>query len=253
LFTCLPARRGRSPLDRRDRGVFCRGHSSLYGSGRNALVISPETVRLTRTPDPRPEDSVLVETRTFKLAEFGPSQVEEVSDTNGYIDANYRAAYGGEVTPKIHEDLERYVKNAYLAKKLSKLEHGDSTDFDHGFNLTLVADGAMRGDSSLIDAAVAIFPSSTANSMPKWFSTTPPVPGPDMSAMQNTSWSLPRTAVQRLSHLALTSMSSERGFWFPSGLPCAHCRGQDNPIGNGDLDRELQRGRTGCCDRDIPV
>jgi tetratricopeptide (TPR) repeat protein len=161
---------------------FAVGTLPYMDRGRNALVISPETVRLTRTPDPRPEDSVLVETRTFKLAEFGPSQVEEVSDTNGYIDANYRAAYGGEVTPKIHEDLERYVKNAYLAKKLSKLEHGDSTDFDHGFNLTLVADGAMRGDSSLIDAAVAIFPSSTANSMPKWFSTTPPVPGPDMSA-----------------------------------------------------------------------
>src|SRR5271157_6716 len=30
--------------------------------GRNALIISPETTALTKTPDPRPEDSVLVET-----------------------------------------------------------------------------------------------------------------------------------------------------------------------------------------------
>ncbi|MGD0736198.1 MAG: DUF3857 domain-containing transglutaminase family protein [Terracidiphilus sp.] len=161
---------------------FAVGTLPYMDQGRNALIISPETTALTRTPDPRPEDSVLLETRTFKLAEFGPSQVEEVSDTHGYIDAAYRADYGGEVTPKIHEDLETYVKNSYLAKKLTKVDHGDSTDFDHGFNLTLVADGAMRGDTSLVDAAVAIFPSSTANSMPKWFATTPPVPGPDMSA-----------------------------------------------------------------------
>jgi tetratricopeptide (TPR) repeat protein len=154
-----------------------------YGDeGRNALIVSPETTGLTRTPDQRPEDSVLVETRTFKLAEFGPSQVEEVSDTHGYIDAAYRSDYGGDVTPKIHEDMENYVKSAYLAKKLTRLEHGNSADFDHGFNLTLVAEGVKRGDTSLIDAAVAIFPATTANSLPKWFSTAPPVPGPDMSA-----------------------------------------------------------------------
>lgn len=161
---------------------FAVGSVPFGDQGRNALVVSPQTTGLTRTPDPRPEDSVLLETRTFKLAEFGPSQVEEVSETHGYIDAAYRSDYGGEVTPKIHENMENYVKNAYLAKKLTKLEHGDSADFDHGFKLTLVAEGAKRGNSSLIDAAVVIFPTTTVNSLPKWFSTAPPVPGPDMSA-----------------------------------------------------------------------
>jgi tetratricopeptide (TPR) repeat protein len=155
-----------------------------YGDqGRNALVISPETTGLTKTPEPRPEDSVLVETRTFKLAEFGPSQVEETSETHGYIDAQYRNDYGGEETPKIREDMERYVKEAYLAKKLTKLEHGDRADFDHPFHLTLAADGAKRGLTTLIDAEVAIFPASMAYSMPKWFSTTPPEAGPDQSAI----------------------------------------------------------------------
>jgi hypothetical protein len=161
---------------------FAVGTLPYADQGRNALVVSPETKGLTRTPDPRPEDSVLVESRTFKLAEFGPSQVEEVSETHGYIDATYRADYGGEVTPKIHENMETYVKNAYLAKNLAKVEHGNSADFDHGFNLTLEAEGAKRGASSLIDAAVVIFPTTTTTNLPKWFSTTPPVAGPDMSA-----------------------------------------------------------------------
>jgi tetratricopeptide (TPR) repeat protein len=154
-----------------------------YGDqGRNALIISPETAELTKTPEPQPEDSVLVETRTFKLAEFGPSHVEESSETHGYVDAEYRNDYGGEETPKIRENMETYVKNAYLAKKMTKLEHGDPTDFDHPFNLTLAADGAKRGMTSLIDGIVVIYPSSTANNLPKWFSNTPSARGPDMSA-----------------------------------------------------------------------
>jgi len=159
---------------------FAVGTLPYDDEGRNALVISPETTGLTTTPEPRPEDSVLVEKRIFTLAELGPSHVEEVSETHGYIDATYRSDYGGPESPKIHEDMETYVKNAYLAKKLTKIEHGDSADFENPFNLTLTADGAKRGMTSLIDGMVVIFPSSTANSMPKWFSTTPP--GQDISA-----------------------------------------------------------------------
>jgi len=179
----LPATQGESAMwIDATADSFAVGTLPYPDQGRNALVVSAETTGLTRTPDPRPEDSVLVETRTFKLAEFGPSQVEEVSETYGYIDATYRADYGGEETPKIREDMENYVKDAYLAKKLVRFEHGDRADFDHPFKLTLVAEGARRGLSSLVDAAVAIFPYGTSNSMPKWFSTKPPVIGPDTSA-----------------------------------------------------------------------
>lgn len=161
---------------------FAVGSLPYGDQGRNALIVSPETIGLTRTPEPRPEDSILVETRTFTLAELGPSHVEETSETHGQVDASYRSDYGGVETPKIHDEMEKYVKNAYLAKTLTKVEHGDNADFDHPFSLTLVADGAKRGMTSLVDAAVAVFPASTAGGMPKWFSTQPPVPGPDMSA-----------------------------------------------------------------------
>lgn len=161
---------------------FAVGSLPFDDQDRNALIIAPGTSQLTKTPAPRPEDSILVETRTFTLPELGPAHIEEASETHGYIDAVYRADFGGPETPKIHEEMENYVKNVYLAKKLTKVDHGDGTDFDHPFNLTLVADRANRGMTSLIDGEVAIFPSATANRMPKWFSTEPQTPGPDMPA-----------------------------------------------------------------------
>ncbi len=162
--------------------TFAVGSLPYEDEGRQALVISPTTTALTQIPAPKPEDSVLIETRTFKLAEYGPSQVEEQSDTHGTIDATYRAEFGGPETPRIHENLETYVKNAYLAKTLTKYQHGDAADFEHPFLLTLAADKAVRGNSSLVDAVVVIFPNATLNGLPQWFSTQPPAEGPDVSA-----------------------------------------------------------------------
>jgi tetratricopeptide (TPR) repeat protein len=150
--------------------------------GRMALIISPETRDLTQIPEPRPEDSVLVETRTFTLSALGPAHVVETSQTHGYIDANYRSNYGGPDTPRMHEELEGYVKNAYLAKTLTEVKHGSGTDFDHPFSLTLVADGAKRGYTAMNEAEVVIFPTAAVSGMPKWFSQPAPVIGPDTSA-----------------------------------------------------------------------
>jgi tetratricopeptide (TPR) repeat protein len=152
--------------------------------GRNALVVAKGTAGLTRTPDPTPEDSVLVETRTFTLKGLGPAQLEETSETHGYIDANYRSNYGGPETPKMHEEMETYVKNTYLAKKLVKFEHGDGADFERPFTLSLTADGAKRASSSLVDAVAVVFPTTTVNNLPKWFSTRPASLAPDLSDEQ---------------------------------------------------------------------
>jgi tetratricopeptide (TPR) repeat protein len=149
--------------------------------GRLALIVAPGTKGLAKIPEARPEDSMLVETRTFTLSEMGPSKVVESSETHGYVDANYRSSYGGPETPKIHEDLETYVQNAYLAKKLTSISHGDGTDFEHSFHLTLAAEGTRRGYTSMDEADVALFPSSSANGLPKWFFEAPPVVGKDTS------------------------------------------------------------------------
>jgi tetratricopeptide (TPR) repeat protein len=157
------------------------GTLPFMDQGRLALVVSPETKGLSRIPAARPEDSVLIETRTFVLSEMGESKVVELSETHGAVDANYRASYGGSETPRLHENMENYVQNAYLAKKLTSITHGDGTDFEHPFRLTIAAEGVRRGYTSMDEANVALFPSGAANGLPKWFFQAPPVVGKDTS------------------------------------------------------------------------
>jgi tetratricopeptide (TPR) repeat protein len=163
---------------------FQPGSLPFQDQGRSALVIAPGTVGLLRTPDPKPEDSKLVETRVFTLAANGPSHVVETSETYGSVDANYRGEYGGQDTEtgKLHTELENYVHNAYLAKTLVRVTHGDAADLSQPFHLTIEADGAKRGITALDEAEVVIFPTMPLNSMPKWFSQPPYVVGPETSA-----------------------------------------------------------------------
>jgi tetratricopeptide (TPR) repeat protein len=162
--------------------LFLPGTLPFGDEGRMALVIAPETTALLRTTDPSPQESTLVETRTFTLAEKGPAHVVETSDTTGSIDANYRSIYGGTDTNKIHQNLEGYVQNSYLAKTLTKVTHGDPEDLSHPFHLSLEIDGARRGDTEMNEALVVVFPSFAINSLPRWFSVPPPVVGPDTPA-----------------------------------------------------------------------
>lgn len=150
-------------------------------SGRMALIIAPETTGLTQIPEPSPENSRLVETRTFTLSDFGPSQAVETSETHGIIDADYRAGYGGGDSQRIRQILENYAKSAYYAKSLKDVKHGDPQDLSKPFDLTLDISGARRGSTDMDEAVVAIFPSMVLNSLPRWFRTAPPVIGPDTS------------------------------------------------------------------------
>ncbi len=154
------------------------GNLPYEDSGRLALIIAPETKGLVKTPEPVPSDSIVVENRSFTLADLGASRVVETSDTHGSIDATYRAWYGGPVTKSITDSLEGYGKTAYLAKSLVKVEHGDGADLTKPFHLTLTFDEARRGFTSLDDAAVAVFPSGVVYSLPAWIRTAP-TPLPD--------------------------------------------------------------------------
>jgi tetratricopeptide (TPR) repeat protein len=116
---------------------------------------------------------VLVETREITLAQMGPAHIVESSSTTGHIDADYRARYGAGESKAVKEDLERYSKQAYAAKALAHIEHGDGSDFSKPFVLRLDIEKAARGSSGINDAAVAIPPAGVLNRLSNWFSTDP--------------------------------------------------------------------------------
>ena len=153
--------------------------------GRHALVIREGTIQLTTTPLAKPENNLLVEKRTFTLAENGPAQVEEVSETHGLIDEFYRARYGGAESKREREELENYVKAVYSAENLNRVEHTDGSDLSQQFQLSLTMEKAKRGYSSLQDADVALPLGGLYNRLPQWFFSSPPDSSKHKSATED--------------------------------------------------------------------
>jgi tetratricopeptide (TPR) repeat protein len=170
----VPASGGNSPLWIDATAEFTQvGDLPYQDQGRLALIISEDTRALTLTPDARPEDSVLTETREFFLADYGPAHVVESSRTTGYIDASYRSYYGGPENKDMKAYLENYVRRAYDAKALTAIDHGDGRDLTKPFVLRLDVAKATRGNTGISEASAAIFPVGTYSNLPAWFSTDP--------------------------------------------------------------------------------
>jgi len=152
--------------------------------GRQALVIAEGTTGLTMTPQPKPDDDLLVELRNVVLGDYGPAQVSETSMTHGPIDASYRYLYGGDLSREKKEELERYAKTAYVAKTLASITHGDAHDLNKPFALKLDMTGARRGDSGADDAVMNIPWSGIFYRLPEWFRTDPETEGVKLTAQE---------------------------------------------------------------------
>ena len=176
--------------------------------GRMALIAAPGTTGLTKIPDASPQDSTLIETRSFTLAPFGPSHVVETSETHGIIDANYRSSYGSTDETRISEDLTNYAHNAYYAKGAVKVTHGDAHDLTQPFHLSLAVDGARRGFTALDEAVVAVFTNMVLNSLPRWFAKAPPVIGPETTDEEKRRLELAKRA--RLGSYVFSPFTDER-------------------------------------------
>ncbi len=133
--------------------------------GRLALVIAPGTRELLRTPAAASTANRFVETREFLLAETGPAKVTETTETFGSVEGFFRSAYG-EGSDDSRKQLEQYVKSAYLAESLDKLEHSAARDFSQPFRLRLEAGKAARGQTSDVDAAVRVSTWPLVNRLP---------------------------------------------------------------------------------------
>ena len=160
------------------------GDLPYMDKGRLALIIADGTTALTRTPDAKPADSVLVETREVTLKQFGPASIVETSSTTGQVDSQYRSRYGATLSKAMRDDLEQYSKSAYAAKALTHIEHSAGDDLTKPFFLRLEMDRASRGQSSVSDAAVAIPPSGVLSLLPSWFSTDPDADGSKLTPEQ---------------------------------------------------------------------
>jgi len=134
--------------------------------GRRALIARPGSTALVLTPESKSSENMLREYREFYLAENGPARVVEISEPTGVFEGTYRSAYGAGDDKNSRKELTEYVKNEYLAEKLTKLEHTDANDLSTQFRLNLEASSAKRGLTELADAVAAIRLESLFENLP---------------------------------------------------------------------------------------
>ncbi|HLO65785.1 MAG TPA: DUF3857 domain-containing protein [Holophaga sp.] len=96
--------------------------------GRLALIVDPGTRELARTPRPGMEANRVVERRALFLSEWGPARVEETTEYAGLDALSIRAGLSGLEPKALRENMERYIKEAYGAKALGRMEVPDLKD-----------------------------------------------------------------------------------------------------------------------------
>jgi len=132
------------------------GQLPLGDQGRLALIIRPETQKLTPTSVSSPKDNVLLEQREIDLAENGPARVVETSQPRGYFESEFRRFYADKDDKDHRESLTNYVKNQYLAERLDRFDRSDPTDFSKPFEIVVETKKAKRGITELDTAVAAI-------------------------------------------------------------------------------------------------
>jgi Tfp pilus assembly protein PilF len=142
--------------------------------GRLALIASPETVGLVRTPEATAADNHEIETREIFLADLGKPRVVEVTELSGAAERDLRASYAAAKDEKsLRESLIGYVNSVYKTDKLGKIDHSDPADLSGPFRLRLEAEESERGLTDMQAAIAAVFPASTLSRLPEELRTEP--------------------------------------------------------------------------------
>jgi tetratricopeptide (TPR) repeat protein len=137
-------------------------------AGRWALVVDSGTRELVRVPTNEPDTDGIVYARDFLLADYGPSSVVENTLPSGVEESYFRDLYSGPDSRELRESAESYVKERFVAEKMTEFGHTDVDDMDKPFSLHVAGSKAARGYTGLEDASVAIFPDVLLEDLPDY-------------------------------------------------------------------------------------
>ncbi|MFL6289882.1 MAG: DUF3857 domain-containing protein [Thermoanaerobaculia bacterium] len=150
------------PTDRYARA----GELPSGDQGRLALIASPGTQALVRTPEATAADNHEVETREILLADLGKARVVETTEIRGAAERDLRASYAAQDAKSLRESLAGYVSSVYMTDKLGKFDHSDPVDLSGPFRLRLEAEDSPRGVTDIQNASVAVVPATALGRLP---------------------------------------------------------------------------------------
>jgi len=150
--------------------VFSRsGEIAPDRQGRLALVASPNTQQLLRTPVSASTENRTVTTIDIFMAEEGPARVVETSVYQGAAEYRQRLVTSQVEAADRRIGYEAYVKAAYRAEALSGLEETPVRDLSTPFRLRLEVEKADRAWTSVDEGAAAIDLSYLITALPREF------------------------------------------------------------------------------------
>lgn len=123
--------------------------------GRRVLIAARDTQAPILTPRARADDNTYTETRTVTLAAHGKARVHEESTGTGTIEVGLRESMAGS-RKDLAEGLTAYVKGEYEDAKLGPFTFTPSADVAAKYQVTLDAEAAGIGQTTLWDAAVTL-------------------------------------------------------------------------------------------------
>ena len=148
---------------------FARFNELPVGDQNRFAMIVDDDGRLVKTPDAKPSENGFMETREFRLPDFGKADVVSTLETWGEVERGYRYSYRNADPKKLKSTLESYAKATYLTEATPKYEYSEPADLSKPFHLRLEMVKSGRGAASESDAAVSIPFWSLTNQLPEVF------------------------------------------------------------------------------------
>lgn len=142
------------------------GQLPTMDQGRLALVADKGTSSLTLTPVSTASENTRTDFVEIHLSDFGPGEVRETLDAQGYMETRLRQTYDGNDEKKVKDSLEKYVKRDFLAKAVGQFTVTKKDDFSQPFRLQLEAKGVKRAFTEEDDAVAVLFPNLVFQDLP---------------------------------------------------------------------------------------
>ena len=113
--------------------------------GRLALIASPATTELVRTPEPRSADNSVIRKRELALASGNRGRMRASSEYHGSYEREMRSTYAESKPEELRAGLEQNLKEAYGIDRLTEFKYGEPRDLTVPFQISYQADDVNHG------------------------------------------------------------------------------------------------------------
>lgn len=121
------------------------GELPAVDAGRLALIASPATTELVRTPEPQSAENSVIRTRELVLASEDRGKVRESTEYRGVFENQIRSYYAETKPEDLRRELERNLKQGYGIEHLGEFKYGDPRDLTAAFQVSFEAERVNHG------------------------------------------------------------------------------------------------------------